>query len=333
MEKHRMILIVSDLHFTSKPADEYRWALFPQVIELAREHNVSEIYVLGDLCEAKDNHAAKLVNRVVDGLIGWTKSVGKVTILRGNHDGINEDFPYFRFLDQYPDIRFISKPLETEDGFLFLPHSRNPLDEWKNIDLTDKIVFAHVTVNNVIAESGQKLFSSVGACVFEEAKLAFSGDIHKKQKVEKLIYIGAPYNVRFGDDFEGAGVLLNEKVLEWKYVPLQFPRRYTIDIKSTDDLKAAIEPMLSGDQVKVRLHLDQDNMHKWREIRDQVRILTDNHGMGLILHGFEIKTHQAPTPIKDSKNKHFTDFAHYCDMQKVSKELIEVGHSIIQEAG
>src|SRR5271170_7219973 len=104
------ILITSDIHLTDNHRDDYRWKLFPFLAEQIEKHNVHYLLCLGDVTETKDGHKSSLVNRVVDEF-KWLVDTYKIQlfILKGNHDFIDPNLPYFRFLDSMEDMTFIVK--------------------------------------------------------------------------------------------------------------------------------------------------------------------------------------------------------------------------------
>ena len=58
-------LLVSDLHLTDNPRDEYRWGIFGQIDSVIQTYQPSCLVILGDLTDKKDNHSSELVNRLL----------------------------------------------------------------------------------------------------------------------------------------------------------------------------------------------------------------------------------------------------------------------------
>lgn len=324
-------LLVTDLHFTSKSSDEHQWELFPFIAGLVKEKNLEEIDILGDLTTAKDNHSATLVNRLADGLRSWGELV-PVKILKGNHDyAADSESPFFQFVRHFKGVEYIASPVDNGKE-LYLPHTRNPVVDWKDIAVKDRIVFTHVSVEGAVFESGVKCTDELKAEFFDKAKIAFSGDIHSRQQVGSLIYVGCPYQVRFNDQFTGGAVVLDTGTLEWEYLTFDFPKRRTVNIKSFSDLDAIADSLRPRDQVKIRLFLDQKNMGKWKETREQCKELLS--GMGVVLHSFELKKEfDEVKPVATTPTKARTvDFEDFCTTQKVTDELKQIGSEIIKEA-
>src|SRR6266436_4337016 len=115
-------IITADLHLSDKPQDSYRWGIFDWLRKQQDENKISGCLILGDLTEEKDCHSATLVNKMVNGL---RKLEPPVYILKGNHDYIDYNNPYFGFLSCIDGIRFITTPAEIEPGIFAIPHQPN----------------------------------------------------------------------------------------------------------------------------------------------------------------------------------------------------------------
>src|ERR1700733_1374581 len=330
-------LIFTDPHFASAPIDEYRFQLFPQIADLITKHNIKRWFMLGDLTNAKDNHPARLVNKIVSGLSGLARRAQGI-ILPGNHDGVG-DIRYFEFMREIPGIAYIDSPVlwqadELQGCFidwLFLPHSRDPLVDW-NVDVSNKLVFTHITVNDVSSEMGHKLKSSIGADFFAKSRLTFSGDIHMPQQLDKVVYVGSPYNTRFGDQFEGGIVLFNSYEPEkFERVLLDFPRRYVVDVQSVQELEQKLSELRPNSQLKVRLHFTLDNMNDWRKIQNDV-IKYVREATNFQLCGVEPKRDfDKVLPQASAGKRQFLDFEVFCKNHQIPDDLKEFMSDIIKK--
>lgn len=320
------VLLISDLHFSSRPQDQHFWDLFNQVIAYIIPNKIDAVFILGDLTTAKDNHAADLVNNLVNNLTNLAK-LTKVFILRGNHDGIDAERPYFEFLKHIPNISYL-KDISSALGIMCLPHSRNPKEDWKGLNFTNTIVFAHVTVDGAFAESGIKMVSDISSEVFKGARLVFSGDIHAPQDLKYLTYVGAPYNIRFNDNFQGGGIVLDTDTDTWKRITFDFPRRYTLDITDVSDFYKKLESLnpRADDQFKVRLNITNENMGDWRKIQDVVIMAMETRS--LKLQAFEM-TREPVKVIKTDVPETIVNFDQICTDLKITKELVAVGKQIM----
>ncbi len=263
-------IFVSDLHLTANPQDEYRWALFPWLKEQAKKNRVKAIAILGDLTDAKDYHASVLVNRVVACLASLKEDVEQVYILEGNHDYLKDGNPFFGFLNVIPGVKFITKPWsDMEDDALpalWLPHSKNPARDWSDLKSLDwySHIFMHQTFNGAIASNGQEMDGEgVEKLDWFRAGMGpevWSGDIHVPQKLGLVEYVGSPYHVHFGDKFKPRAILLDHG---GRRKDLHFPTisRTSITVRNINDMfDLDVAP---GDQVKLKVILDQAEQHRW----------------------------------------------------------------------
>lgn len=337
MTNSKKMFLASDIHLTAKSQDEHMWGLFKQIRDQCVRHKCRYVSLLGDLTTAKANHPAEVVNRLVEGIVLLTEVVEKVYIIAGNHDGVSAEYPYWEFLNFLPNVVFIKEPTYIDfDGIstYFLPHTRDPIVDWEGLDFENSIVFAHITVNGVMAENMQKLTSSVEADIFETTKGCFSGDIHRPGQYGNLVYVGAPYHVRYGDQFDGGGIVLDLNTAKYDRVFFDFPKRLVFDCKNIEDI---LEEMsvnnidVTGNQVKVRLHLDKDNLATWKEIKreiDEAMVQSGVNHYKFELINTAIREYK---PIaNDSPAKQTVDFDSYCASQKIEGELKEFGKNILE---
>src|SRR4029077_8696392 len=155
-------LLVSDTHFTDSARDEYRWGLFPWIIDQVKQRGISQVLLLGDVTENKDGHPSSLVNRLIGNLTELA-TYCDVFILRGNHDGVSEDQPFFGFIEDFQsNVTFISnkksywlKLGKRSINCLFLPSTKHWQEDWDGIDFNQyDLIFTHQTYNGAKAETG-----------------------------------------------------------------------------------------------------------------------------------------------------------------------------------
>ena len=267
------LVLVSDLHLTDSPADEYRWRVFDQLRDLCQDR-ASTLWILGDLTQHKDYHSSRLVNRVVTSLrnLRLHSKINEIHILRGNHDGLDPGLPYFAFLNAIPWCTFHIHPefIEQGDkGVLLLPHTRDYRRDWgPNLDWENaELVFAHCTVRGAISENGTPL-DGIPSEVFSRTHgRIICGDVHVPQRVGAIEYIGAPYPVRFGDDYNGRMVYIEGRASG--SVCLSNIRKpvITIDAQGQAD---SVE-INKGDQVKIRIILGDEDLGRWHDLRREAQ--------------------------------------------------------------
>lgn len=284
------LLMISDLHFTNKPEDEYRFGIFDWVSELSRKHGFLDLLILGDLTDAKDRHPAPLVNRIV-GCIDKL-SPGRIHILKGNHDYVDSSLPYFSFLNILGGTTFFIEPNFIEMGTsscLMLPHTSSPYYKWNSLEFDDAdYIFLHQTIEGSIASNGHPLkgmprnyFSRRGF----KGKGVFSGDVHVPQTLGDVTYVGSPYHVHYGDSFKPRAMLLDLSTGQTKDFYFPAPQRRTLNIFEVDEIRTA--GLNKGDQVKVRMWLDRAELSDWEHYKREILDIIGE--LELKLGGIEMK--------------------------------------------
>lgn len=202
-------LITADIHLAINPRDRYRLNYLKTMPARLERQGVDSFCILGDLCEQKDFHHSWMVNNVVDWIVECSQH-SKVWILLGNHDYTDIDHPFFSFLGHLPNVNFITRPgIYKVKGIgivTWLPHTRDPEKEWAEIVKTDAykycdVVFAHQTFEGAMVANGKRL-SGVPTSLLGKKKI-ISGDIHVPQKFGQVEYVGSPYTIDFGDEWDG----------------------------------------------------------------------------------------------------------------------------------
>lgn len=326
-------LVTSDIHLTDNPNDEYRWGLLPWLVEQAKKHNTTWVAILGDLTVAKDRHSAKLVNRFCDGIEELTRHC-RVIILKANHDYVDEGSPFFRFI-RHHGVVYVDKPY-VWSNYLFLPHTRNwetAWEEWLSRGWNDyDIIFTHQTYDGAKAENGQTL-RGIPPSVFKGYKgQVISGDIHVPQRLSsRLLYVGAPYQIKFGDDFVPRVLLVRNKGRDLRDLTFKTIGRRVATIRNLSELSECDYP--SGDQLKVKVRLKRREFPEGPEIRRQIKRLAKERGWalrGITITQIKYKTSAIDTEIK------LTDpsdaVLDHAKRKKLDKSMTEVGLTLLEEA-
>jgi len=254
---------------------EYRWTLFDWLIPTCREEKVKTLMILGDLTDAKDNHSAELVNRIVFNITRLLRDLPglEIKILVGNHDWLKQGQEYFRFLNNIKGVQYITKPTEDPDtkgpSAFYLPYSKSPAKDWAGLDFSHyEFLFMHQTIKGSVSSNGQEMEGEDLPDLSAAGKI-YSGDIHVPQIINGIEYVGSPYHVHFGDAFKPRCVLLERG---GRPVDLHFETisRVTVQVKSMRELKKL--SLKAGDQVKLRIELTEAEKHDWSRMR---RLATD----------------------------------------------------------
>jgi DNA repair exonuclease SbcCD nuclease subunit len=335
------ILFTADLHLTDKPEDEHRFGLFPWLIKQAKKYKAHMIVLGGDITNSKDRHPSKLVNRFVN----ETAAVGQaapVVILRGNHDYIDEAEPFFGFVNEIQNLTFLIGPMEL-DQCMFLPNTRNYEEAWKGINF-DKpdLIFCHQTFDGAKSETGFRLEGIPPSFFARILGHVYSGDVHAPQDVSKKItYVGAPYRVRFGDDFEPRVLLIDDRGAT-KDLHFRTKQKHVVDLQGVNiekefDLSCDQQGIDPHDQVKVRVHLKRSQFHEWKAIRANVARLAA--GADIELFGPEMIAAPDLAPKKANAGvesgagaaiQPMEALVAYAKSKKLSPALLKAGQALLK---
>lgn len=267
-----MIVVTTDLHFTLDPKDEYRWGLFRFLKGLCEKYKATDLLILGDLTDAKDNHSAVLTNRIADG-IATLSDTAFVTILAGNHDYSKGGFPFFKFLDIIPAVTFVTSTEVMYFGdrmrAVMVPHS--PTIEKDLVRVQEEkypsadVLFTHYSFKGAVYSNGDDAREGLPPS-FPSGIKVYSGDIHVPQRLKDVTYIGSPYHTHFNDSGPRRVVVIDpvtSRILAEEEYPC--PRRYTVRVDSLEDLYSQFDSgkIVSGDQIKIVVRDPPHNRANW----------------------------------------------------------------------
>lgn len=281
-------LVTADWHLTDNPRDSYRWDFVEkQLPKILQEEDVSLLLFLGDATEAKSGHSAELVNRLV-ATFTRLASLCPVIGLTGNHDGLIPDTPFWAFLAELKNVSWVQKPTplrlvarapagsSVADRTLLLPNTRTPDRDWEDIDFKKyDWVFAHQCFATAKSESGHAL-SGTSLSFFPKHTKIIAGDIHRPQTSGPLTYVGSPYQVDFGDDFEPRVLIWDGKSTQ--SLRVSGPQKRLVEASSLKELAAV--KVNKGDIVKVRY--DIESYDQWPVRKHAIELWAAERGV--VLH-------------------------------------------------
>ncbi len=331
-------LLISDLHLTDRPQDDYRFGIFPWVMARTEEYKIDVLEILGDLTDQWDNHPARLVNKIVRELFEVSVYIKEVRVLKGNHDYVSPDKPFFEFLTDIPGLMFIKDPMVIGNS-LYLPHVRDLslLDKHKKDINAAKYIFMHQTMYGAVASNGYKL-PGLDPEIFKKTKAKiYSGDIHVPQTLGKVTYVGSPYTVHFNDTFYPRAIYINDKGQE---TVLNFDNcliRRTLTIENVNDIyeNGELEP---GDQVKIKMRLPQEEMVSWPNYRKEILKVCEELKLQVFGIKLELDKKKSKRVRLDSEDnthrvsKDPTKILHgYCKKNDVPRDLEQAGKRLLKE--
>lgn len=331
------MILTGDLHLTDRARDEYRWKVFDQLIDAAKQNE--SIVILGDITDKKDKHTAKLVNRVSDEVLRLADHTD-VWILKGNHDYLDEDVPFFRFLNEMPGVHYVVKPgLHAVDWcrIQFLPHTFNPKKAWDVLPDIGKAdyVFAHQTFAGAVSSTGQSL-SGVGTTFLADRHSydgrVYSGDIHVPQDIGPVTYVGTPYPVAFGDEYDCRLIRLNRKGQQVD-LPLDNIRKHTIELLAVEDFIAG--DYNEGDQLKIKLKIRRSEFGEAQQMMKEIRTMAESYGLkifGFKLEERKLRKRKRFKSAPDVTETPADTLKRFCKMEGIDKALVEHGQQLLNES-
>jgi len=271
------VLVTADLHWAESIRDSYRHEFQKHLRSIIEKKKVDLLIILGDLTETKDRHGAALVNQIMGHLIALSE-LCSVIIVRGNHDYLDPDNPFFAFVEHFDEIYWVNQPmdgtsldcpeLEQLGRCLFLPHTIDHEKDWAGIEFGDyHWIFTHNTFSGVHVGYGHTL-SGIPTNIFPDNCQVISGDIHIPQELGPVIYVGSPYLVDHGDDYKPRVLLIDGEII--KSIPAPGPQKRLVEVSSIEDLDNQ-KGLNEGDILKVRIKLAPGDHALWPELQAKVR--------------------------------------------------------------
>jgi calcineurin-like phosphoesterase family protein len=329
----RSCLLVADLHLNDNQLDDYRWGIFQWLRDKIKEHEVDSLFILGDLTDSKDRHTAKLVNKLIGELIEFSC---RVVIVMGNHDYIDPASPFFGFVRQWERVYYYAESCLAKvntERVLLLPHTATPQTDWQRwIDgePVAEVALGHLTVKGALGDNGIALNGIPRSLVRKLKMPVFSGDVHVAQTVANVEYIGAPYDIKFGDRSTRSAILFDRN---GNRHDLKFPapRKRILQVKDADDL--AVAKVRQGDMVQVRVSLPPDKIDYVHELRGAIDQFVASRQLHLVETQLVLEF-----PVAEAEALASPDvgteaaFDSYCQSVGLSKELIDFGRGCLTRA-
>lgn len=339
------VLIITDLHLTDVPAENYRWNVFKHAKEELTKNDYDQLFILGDLFDKKDKHKSELVNRLVSELISIRDMFCPITIMQGNHDYVvDKDQAFLRFLDELENITWIRNPTYfNEAEMLFLPHSRTPEDTWAPyLDIIEKpklkFIFMHQSVIGAKVSNYHEMKEGLDASFFKNCSAKIiSGDIHVPQQLGKVTYIGTQHPVSFGDDYSPRMLAIVDEKL--RFIPIDTIKRPHIkkQISCVEDIFKDLRELSPKDQVKITLLLDKNQLHEWQDFKKAINeYCKDNE---IDLHDLKMEKfaeEQAHSEMKEFIKSNLKSLSSkdvllkFAKVENIDECLLEVGIDIFE---
>ena len=324
-------LLVADLHLTANPQDDYRWKIFEEIEKNIFKYRVEELIILGDLTDKKDNHNSFLINGICDHLLKTLYFLKKIIILKGNHDYIDSANPYFKFLSNIINIKFVCTP-EIIGNCLYIPHTHNPTKEYfkqcsiQNIDY----IFLHQPFLGAKIHQKYELKECIDAKeIFKDYKQGriFSGDIHIPQTLGNIEYVGAPYPIHFGDEYKSRFILLQDNK-DFISIPVKTINRYFFKLTNIYELQNLT--VKENDQVCVRLEIGREDYSKIDTLKTQIREFFISKKVEVFSVEITKEKEEKALKQKEDKQENKDWLSDFCKTEKLNISYKEYAEEISQ---
>lgn len=326
-------LITSDWQLDDSPRDRYRTDfVIKELPELLNKYRPDQLLILGDICEKKDQHPARLVNELVNTLHDITENQGvQIIILQGNHDFLHNGHPFFEFLQNFAGITWVSQP-EVLDNCLYLPHTRDYKKDWKGIDFKGHdFIFAHNIFEGVKA-NGQKL-SGIPTKIFPEDAMVISGDVHEPQSFSCITYVGSPCLCDYGDDYIPRVLLLDG--LNAKSIKVHGVQKRLINCavnKITGQRELAFDHNANpNDIVKIRVALTMEDVAHWGTIRKEIEDwgAAQQFVVNTIQPVVSVEYGTKQTIVKSNRKSDFQYFDRFVKRIGIDNKTAQIGRDLL----
>ena len=345
-------LITSDLHFTDRRLDEYRWNLFEWIKKRAEAYRCDYLLVGGDITDKKDRHPARLVNRMLREFADLAEYFEGIYIIKGNHDYVDpKDAFFYEALNNVDGVEFISDLAFRTLGdtkVALVPHTdqhrtdwrekKKPFPEWEEIDLA----LFHLTFKNSKASNGMKMDGLGQKHLWRTLRVPDSativaGDIHVPQSVGRVTYVGSPYPIAFGDSFKPRVLIYDSEERKLISKRRETIKKAVVEIEEPEEI---LESDLSaGDMVRVFLSIPRSRIAEWPTLRGLV--LHNCIKMGVYCRDVRLREkkirlprlEKAPVKFGGSKKlDHSEVLKKYSAKQKLGESVRDVGVSLLEDS-
>lgn len=240
------ILFLADLHLHASPAWRLAW-MDKFIDELLQEQHTKykdhDLYLMGDVTEARDFLDARVANQLIRLLAGWKQ--GEVLWLTGQHDSYVPGRATFEAMRETGCCIIIDQEVyhHTKNNVWFVPFARQT-QHYR--DMLAKVpdgalVMTHMPLKEIIEMYGGKIADGISVEEFNRFKHSYSGDIHKWHDFPKFTYIGAP-SQRDWRDKGVVGVVATLIDGQFTRIPTKHPVH--LEVSSEDEIPTDVECIL-----------------------------------------------------------------------------------------
>lgn len=259
------IAIYSDLHLYNHHRllvnSETALRFLTFLKEYCIDNGIKSVINAGDFFHTKARAYAPHVIQALLRIKDIHKSGIEQFMIVGNHDMANPNntmnsilFVFSDYAKIIPDYHF----LDTESSRIhFLSFSNSLFENFILSEEKKNILIGHLDIMGFTMPNGFRSESGFSASDFDDFDLVISGHYHKHQTLNKIVYVGSPYQTSFAERDQPHGfIVLDTDTLGWEFIEYTNAPKYKIltinklsDINQEDIIDNFVKIKLTSNRI------------------------------------------------------------------------------------
>jgi DNA repair exonuclease SbcCD nuclease subunit len=259
---------IADIHFRNfQRHNEFR-SICDNFLDQMRKIKPDRNVLAGDIVHSRNQISPELVNEVSWFLNECSKVTGKVIVIPGNHDIVEQNkermdalTPIINALDVDNIVYYTKSDVNVDDNIAWVVYSiydnNMAPDALVSNKFDDKVKLGlfHGVINGAVNELGFKFMHGSDVEKFNKCDAVLCGDIHKRQVLNtksgvSVVYPGSMIQQNFGETVSEHGfnvVTINNKDVKFEFFDIENPVKYlNFRIKDIEDIEEGNEELLNA---------------------------------------------------------------------------------------
>lgn len=313
---------IADLHLSGYSSDSPKNGLpqrlydlfnsLRQVVSFARENNITNIDILGDINNDKDIFYTKPFILFRD-FIRETDDLF-YTFLSGNHDMDSASDDQVSSIENFRELKnarvITSIEYDEELGILWMPFTKQIAHSVKAAPQCN-ILLSHFGVNEAQMSSGISIVADVSLKDLAKFKLVLLGHYHKPQNIKNVWSVGNLFQNGWGEKGEEKRfVVYNTDTLKVESVPVHgYMKHIELVLQDPSDIKQLLEESkklkIQGNKVRIKNLSGSEVTHEDIQIINKVEKDITDRGLDIGMSDEEI--HKGYLRIKKIEDERFLE--------------------------
>jgi DNA repair exonuclease SbcCD nuclease subunit len=259
---------IADIHFRNiQRHNEFR-AICENFFDQMKKVKPERLVIAGDIVHSRNQISPELVSEVSWFLSGCSKVAGKVIIIPGNHDIVEQNkermdalTPIINALDADNIVYYTKSGLYQDENVVWSVFSI--FDNHMSPEQLEMRPFGglyvglyHGTIVGAVNEQGFKFTHGADTNKFRHCDMVLCGDIHKRQvfmvdETKPVIMVGSFIQQNFGETVSQHGYNIvkinNDKLLSYEFHDIENPVKYlTFKITDISDIEENNELLVNA---------------------------------------------------------------------------------------